>query len=780
MVVALHAQTTLFVKSDATGANDGSSWANAFTSLDNALAIAVPDQEIWVAGGIYKPGTPAPGHTFLVQSGVELYGGFAGTETLLSQRNITLNVTVLSGDILDNDIVDNFSQFREDNAYHVLTVLNGEPTNRAVIDGFTIRNGNTLSATTDPDLARRGGGILAQAKVTVRNCQFQQNFAVSGAGVAALGAESSGVIIDNCVFEKNNSNSQSAGVFMRTITEGMVNRCIFRDNTTSRGCIYPNGCNNITVDSCLFQGNTAATGNWGAGFYTFNTNFILSNCEFNGNTAHNAAGVYLDGRSFLGTYGVINNCNFEANTATNYGGTGVFVNKFDFELNNCRFVDNIAPSSGAALYVGDTSNYEVNNCLFQGHTGQYAGAVANYGEDSHGFYDNCIFRSNEAVNGGGAVSNGFRVDARYNNCLFELNTADFGGAIFTQNDTTRLTVENCLFNENSVISNGGAIYVNRNIAADIDGATFFANSGDFGGVMYVVGNDSSTYVSNSIFQDNLGFTQAAGINVSNTRSLYLTNNLFVQNNNLGGGVAGAISNNAPDSTSSVVYAVNCTFADNIAGIGAGISQWEEGIGDAQLHLQNCLFENSLGTNYEIEAGAPDVFGLNGGGNMSSDATLAPYLTGAQDAHDLFNGFVDAAAYNYHLVFGPAVDGGVSLNAPLTDLEGNPRLNNAIDRGCYEFGDSKTTSVGFRTLPLQIAPNPATTFTTLNLENERNGAVEIVIWEQSGKRVRTLHADKNIEKWQFSLPIQDLPAGAYRVQVRIGASVHEAMLVVASL
>ena len=70
---SLSAQNVLYVKSTATGANNGSSWVNAFTSLDNALAAAVNGSQIWVAQGTYKPSTPAPNHSFSMPAGVSLY-----------------------------------------------------------------------------------------------------------------------------------------------------------------------------------------------------------------------------------------------------------------------------------------------------------------------------------------------------------------------------------------------------------------------------------------------------------------------------------------------------------------------------------------------------------------------------------------------------------------------------------------------------------------------------------------------------------------------------------
>ena len=86
---ALPARAALHhVKTDATGANDGTSWANAFTELQSALAVAEAGDEIWVAAGTYTPDydvasglhTGDRSATFQLKSGVALYGGFVGAE----------------------------------------------------------------------------------------------------------------------------------------------------------------------------------------------------------------------------------------------------------------------------------------------------------------------------------------------------------------------------------------------------------------------------------------------------------------------------------------------------------------------------------------------------------------------------------------------------------------------------------------------------------------------------------------------------------------------------
>ncbi len=96
------------------GANNGSSWADAFTSLQSALDIAYASDQIWVAQGVYTPsrrtkeGDPVSA-TFSLVNGVALYGGFAGIsgqEGDFSARDWQVYATVLSGDIDGDDLVD--------------------------------------------------------------------------------------------------------------------------------------------------------------------------------------------------------------------------------------------------------------------------------------------------------------------------------------------------------------------------------------------------------------------------------------------------------------------------------------------------------------------------------------------------------------------------------------------------------------------------------------------------------------------------------------------------
>ena len=98
------AQRVIRVNPGALGANDGSSWANAYLLLQSALAAASNGDELWVAAGVHTPGpVGSRTATFQLKTGVRIYGGFAGSESNRAQRDPSSRETILSGDLSRND-----------------------------------------------------------------------------------------------------------------------------------------------------------------------------------------------------------------------------------------------------------------------------------------------------------------------------------------------------------------------------------------------------------------------------------------------------------------------------------------------------------------------------------------------------------------------------------------------------------------------------------------------------------------------------------------------------
>lgn len=250
---ALREGRPLYVDAKAKGANTGGSWANAYTDLQDALAIALRGHEIWVAAGTYKPAGPGGDRTasFQLNSGVELCGGFAGNETQREQRDPQKNETILSGD-LNGDDGPGFAN-NDENSYHV--VVGSGCDSSAILDGFRIARGNANGEGADD-----GGGLFSKGgSPTIRNCMFIGNTAGDdGGGIGAFGGAN--VTLLACAFVGNTAGSGGGGLFNEDGNPTLAN-CAFSGNRASEGgAVWNSGRSNPTLANCTFSANLAKQG----------------------------------------------------------------------------------------------------------------------------------------------------------------------------------------------------------------------------------------------------------------------------------------------------------------------------------------------------------------------------------------------------------------------------------------------------------------------------------------------------------------------------------------
>jgi len=223
------AQTIHYVMTGATGA--GTSWADASGDLQAMINAAAPNDQIWVSAGTYVPNRPANSlsvislknkdNAFVLKSGVGVYGGFDGTESVLTARNWAANSTILSGDFNNDDVRDWSGDTlrvlnNSENANH--TVLISGEGGSVVLDGFTINGGNangsgSLTVNGNNIYRAYGGGIysIASAAVSIRNCSIGGNAARSFGG--ACFNNTSGLELVNSVIVENLATGIGGGIY---------------------------------------------------------------------------------------------------------------------------------------------------------------------------------------------------------------------------------------------------------------------------------------------------------------------------------------------------------------------------------------------------------------------------------------------------------------------------------------------------------------------------------------------------------------------------------------
>ncbi|MBN2132080.1 MAG: hypothetical protein JW741_21445 [Sedimentisphaerales bacterium] len=393
-VVAGQAAQVIYVDGAAVGADDGSSWADAYVYLQDALAeaaVAAPPIEIWVAQGTYKPDQGAgitprdPNAAFQLLNGVTLKGGYAGVAGINPDvRDMDTYPTMLSGTLgsLDDLPIGCSNQ----------VVIAKQTDATAVIDGFIIRNWC------------HDGMHIDAGSPAIRNCVFWDS--------------------RSCVDIDRGSPS-----FMDCRFSEYENYAIFAMDS------------NCTLARCAFerQGRFPFVFVWLAAIRSYGGNLSLTDCTF---TKHGGPCIDVSGSlelvccSFVGIatkssdvircFGILtaSDCVFRDNTSEVVSVSG------NAEFVGCRFVGN----SGTAVKASGDA-LRATRCVFSGnaHSGIGGGAaiwcIARYMELSH-----CVFRGNFAPEGrAGAIDSGAQL-ARISHCTFagnrgEPSTMDIGAHV---------------------------------------------------------------------------------------------------------------------------------------------------------------------------------------------------------------------------------------------------------------------------------------------------------------------------------------------------------------
>ncbi len=310
--VPIVSSETIFVDITATGAGTGASWVDAYTDLQPALARANPFDEIWVADGIYTPGAERES-AFAMAPGVAVYGGFAGGETQLEERDPAAHPAILSGDIGQEEDP-------ADNCFHVFHHPSGSGLDStALLDGFTVTGGTADGYGSDG----AGGGMCnSNCAPRIINTAFVDNAAIVGGGVYASG--SNGRFID-VVFAGNRADLGGGGVG----NEGgnpCFAQCEFRDNSAgSYGGGLSNDLASADLVGCRFVRNHAGDAGGAISNYTYAEPHLI-NCTLTENSA-TLGGAIWNGYAFP----VLRNCILWGNVPEEIYGEGTAATYSDIQ-----------------------------------------------------------------------------------------------------------------------------------------------------------------------------------------------------------------------------------------------------------------------------------------------------------------------------------------------------------------------------------------------------------------------------------------------------------------
>jgi hypothetical protein len=333
----------IHVKGGAPLPPDGNSWDSAYPAPAEALAVAATGDELWVAAGSYPGSLTLP-------SGVALYGGFVGTETVREERPA-------------------FPRTAPD-LYATTLLGTGGPVVTIPDDAAagTVLDGCGLTGGGGPDGA--GVRIGVRAAPTVRDCTIQSCVAANRGGGIFCASNSAPVIVDNVLtgnrallggglacakactatlsgntLSQNQATQKGGGIHLQDCSPALAGNAIDRNTATlSGGGLACQGAS-PTIDACAFDANQAASGA-GLSLEVLSRPNVTDTRICNNVANQNGGGVYCASGSdatFFGSPAIA------TNRAVRGGGLYAVASSPTLEF--CTVEQNEAFGAGAGLYL---------------------------------------------------------------------------------------------------------------------------------------------------------------------------------------------------------------------------------------------------------------------------------------------------------------------------------------------------------------------------------------------------------------------------------------------
>ncbi len=374
---SLTAPRIIYVDDSATGTNTGSSWANAYRYLQDALADAnAADKpvEVRIAQGTYSPDLGKQVvrgdylTSFRITDGMVIKGGFAGvTGPDPNLRDPHVYRTILTGDLARDDVpmADASSSYddpsKNDNSSCIVLVEQAGPD--TLLEGVII-TGTFPGVPGLRSAPLHAYGLYAgrDTSLTIRDCTFIENL------TSGMGCLASNLTVVDCLFENNFRPTGGGGMRVSGGNLRIVG-CTFKQNQGVGGGGIRSGQSTLWLEDCKFKDNTAfemLDGSFGGGLYCLSARdeSTLLRCEFEGNTAAEGGGAYLEA-SFI-----VKDCTFRRNHVLQWGGALSQFSKVDIQ--GCVFSGNSAREGGAIF--NRAGQGDLAQCLFSGNVARSGGA----------------------------------------------------------------------------------------------------------------------------------------------------------------------------------------------------------------------------------------------------------------------------------------------------------------------------------------------------------------------------------------------------------------------